>query len=82
VRDSSTAEFAAEEFAEWVAVVDAEAVVCGGGEASVVLVEGELKKRRRRRRCGGGRRGLRLGRHKGIEIKGLRLIRMEIRVGN
>jgi hypothetical protein len=41
--DSTAAEFAAEEFTERIAVVDAEAVVSCGGEAGVVLVKGELK---------------------------------------
>jgi hypothetical protein len=41
--DSTTAELTAEEFAERIAVVDAEAVVSCGGEAGVVLVKGELK---------------------------------------
>lgn len=39
VADSSAVEFSAEEFAEGVAVVDPEAVIGGGGEAGVVLIE-------------------------------------------
>lgn len=47
-------EVSAEDLAEGVAVEDAEATVGGGGEAAVVLVEGEVEEgwgiRRRRRR--------------------------------
>jgi len=92
VADSAAVEIAPEELAEGVAVVDAEAVVCGGGEAGLVLVEGEVEERRRRERWGGFRRrcvggGVVVGRwrfglrrHEGVEVEGLRLVGEEIRV--
>lgn len=75
--DAGGGEVAAEEFPEGVGVVDAEAGVGGGGEAGMVLVEGELEEGGR---SGRFRRGLRLGEHYGVEIEGLGLIGEEGRV--
>jgi len=50
VADSAAVELAAELFAEGVAIIDAETVVGGGGEASLVLVEGDVEYRRGRLR--------------------------------
>lgn len=89
VADSAAVKLAAELLAEGVAIVDAETVVSGGGEASLVLVEGEVEQRRGRRWGqsrwrGGGGEGLlwrfMLRRHEGFEVECLGLVGEEIRV--
>lgn len=89
VTDPSAVKLAAELLAEGVAIIDAETVVSGGGEASMVLVEGDVEHRRglrrgeSRRRCGGGAVALwrfRLLRHEGFEVECLGLVGKEIRV--
>ena len=79
-------EVSAKDLAEWIAIVDPEAMINAGGEAAVVLVEGEVEKRGRRRgwrkRLGRGRKWVvenRVSGGSGVPIRGRGRVMLNLR---
>ena len=70
-------EVSAKDLAEWIAIVDPEAMINACGEAAVVLVEGEVEKRGRRN---SRRNHLGWGRKWGVEIRASVQIQVRVRV--